>query len=190
MERNQQSSTLNESESPEHQAWEEIRELIDGEDSPLVISTSDVEEFLFVDTTTQNLFHEQQRIVEDWISSPGAAPHAMILMDVSQPADSRIFLRGNSSNPGDLVPRQFLRVLTRGNRVPFQQGSGRLELARSIASRENPLTARVLVNRLWMHHLVPDWFERLAILVFGESLRHILIYWIFWRGNSWNMIGR
>jgi hypothetical protein len=50
------------------------------------------------------------------------------------------------------VPRQFLEVLAGEKRQPFQQGSGRLELARAIASKDNPLTARVLVNRLWLHH--------------------------------------
>jgi hypothetical protein len=50
------------------------------------------------------------------------------------------------------VPRQFLEVLSGLNRQPFQNGSGRLELARAIASPDNPLTARVMVNRIWMHH--------------------------------------
>src|SRR5207302_3388170 len=54
--------------------------------------------------------------------------------------------------PGEEVPRQFLQVLSRETRRPFEHGSGRLELAQAIASTNNPLTARVLVNRVWMHH--------------------------------------
>jgi hypothetical protein len=50
------------------------------------------------------------------------------------------------------VPRQFLSLIAGEDREPFRDGSGRLELARSIASAGNPLTARVLVNRVWEHH--------------------------------------
>jgi hypothetical protein len=48
------------------------------------------------------------------------------------------------------VPRQFLEVLSGQDRQPFQNGSGRLELAEDIVSRDNPLTARVMVNRVWL----------------------------------------
>ena len=132
--------------------WEELRQLLMGMDSPLTLTMDDVEEFLFVDATTQKQLHEQQRLVTDWVGSPGAAPHAMALEDERSPTDSHIFIRGNASNPGELAPRQFLAALTRGDRQPFQHGSGRLELARAIASADNPLTARVLVNRVWMNH--------------------------------------
>jgi hypothetical protein len=75
----------------------------------------------------------------------------MILADDPVPYDPRIFLRGNPNRVGDNVPRRFLDVLNASKR-PFSNGSGRLELARSIARRDNPLTARVFVNRVWMHH--------------------------------------
>lgn len=133
-------------------AGDEIRQRLLDPAAPLAVGLDDVEEFLFVDTTTQNLFHAQQRNIEDWIASPGAAPHAMVLEDSPVSAPARIFIRGNASNPGAVVPRRFLALFSRGERSPFDQGSGRLELARAIANRQNPLTPRVLVNRVWMHH--------------------------------------
>ncbi len=132
--------------------WEELRQLLFGDESPTVIRLTEVEEFLFVDTTTQNQLHDQQRQVEDWVASAGAAPHAHVLIDAAVPVNPHVFVRGNASNPGIVVPRQFLEALTRGERHPFQNGSGRLELARAIADRSNPLTARVLVNRVWQQH--------------------------------------
>jgi hypothetical protein len=68
-------------------------------------------------------------------------------------ADMRVHLRGNPATLGAEAPRRFLAILAGGEGpAPFQQGSGRLELARAIASPDNPLTARVLVNRVWERH--------------------------------------
>jgi hypothetical protein len=53
---------------------------------------------------------------------------------------------------GPAVPRQVLEVLSPEDRKPFADGSGRLDLAKAIASKDNPLTARVMVNRVWMYH--------------------------------------
>src|SRR5262249_2536776 len=65
-----------------------------------------------------------------------------------------VLIRGNEKTPGAKVPRRFLTVLG-GDRSTFQHGSGPLELARAIAPSDNPLTVRVMVNRIWAHHFGP-----------------------------------
>ena len=79
----------------------------------------------------------------------GNVAGAMTLVDAPAPEPARIFIRGNKEDPGPEVPRRFLAVLSRAERAPFERGSGRLDLAMSIASRDNPLTARVMANRVW-----------------------------------------
>ena len=88
----------------------------------------------------------------------GAPAKAMVLVDRSTPREPRIFQRGDPNNKGKKVPRQFLGFLESEERIPYTEGSGRLEMAQSIASDTNPLTPRVWVNRVWGHlmgsHLV------------------------------------
>jgi mono/diheme cytochrome c family protein len=83
---------------------------------------------------------------------PGAPARAMVLEDVLKPKDSPVFIRGEAGNKGPIVPRRFLEVLSGPNRPAYTNGSGRLQLAYAIANKDNPATARVLVNRLWLHH--------------------------------------
>ncbi len=83
---------------------------------------------------------------------PGSPAQAMVLNDAPRPVEPHILKRGNPNNRGPAVPRRFLAVLSGPERKPFTQGSGRLELAQAIAARDNPLTARVMVNRIWLHH--------------------------------------
>jgi len=66
--------------------------------------------------------------------------------------DVPMHLRGNPASPGQVVPRRFLSVLSAGEPALFKQGSGRRELAEAIFRDAAPLTARVLVNRVWKHH--------------------------------------
>ncbi|HEX4946715.1 MAG TPA: DUF1553 domain-containing protein, partial [Blastocatellia bacterium] len=69
-----------------------------------------------------------------------------------QGADARLHRKGDLKNLGDVVPRGFLQILG-GARLPANhKGSGRLELAGWIADAKNPLTARVIINRIWQHH--------------------------------------
>jgi hypothetical protein len=69
-----------------------------------------------------------------------------------EPKALRVHIRGSADNLGDEAPRRFMEVLCTSEPQPFQQGSGRLELAAAIASADNPLTGRVIVNRLWQQH--------------------------------------
>jgi hypothetical protein len=66
--------------------------------------------------------------------------------------DVPVHLRGSYARLGKVVPRRFPTVLAGEHQSPITKGSGRLELAQWIASKDNPLTARVIVNRLWQHH--------------------------------------
>lgn len=77
---------------------------------------------------------------------------SMPLFESDKPFDPYVFERGSQGRRGPKVPRQFLEVVAGPDRQPFSKGSGRLELARAIATSDNPLTARVFVNRVWLHH--------------------------------------
>jgi len=67
-------------------------------------------------------------------------------------ADMNLAIRGDLRKPGPVVPRRFLFALAGPDRTPWTKGSGRLQLAEAIASSSNPLTSRVIVNRIWQHH--------------------------------------
>ncbi|HEY7307912.1 MAG TPA: PSD1 and planctomycete cytochrome C domain-containing protein [Gemmataceae bacterium] len=66
--------------------------------------------------------------------------------------DVAMQIRGNPAKPGPVVPRRFLAVLSADAPKPFEQGSGRLGLARALVTEGAPLSARVIVNRVWKHH--------------------------------------
>ena len=80
---------------------------------------------------------------------PGGPVHAMTVRDVPRPVNSFVQIRGDAGNRGDQVPRHFLTVLD-SEKSPFpSDNSGRLALAEHIVGPDNPLTARVYVNRIW-----------------------------------------
>ncbi|MBI1839950.1 MAG: DUF1553 domain-containing protein [Verrucomicrobia bacterium] len=107
---------------------------------------------LFDTPAQQKLRALQRKIDELDATHEGAPPRAMALIENASPHDPHVFRRGNPGNTGEAVPRQFLEVVSGKNRKPFQKGSGRLEMAEAVAGRNNPLTARVWVNRVWTYH--------------------------------------
>ncbi len=107
----------------------------------------------YFERATREAIWTLQADVDRWLrQSPSAHRVAVVLEDRATLREPHVFRRGNPANPGDEVPRRFLSVITGPEAPPFAKGSGRLELARHITDPDNPLTARVWVNRLWMHH--------------------------------------
>jgi hypothetical protein len=95
-----------------------------------------------------------QQLNEFKLTANNGLVRAMAVEDAAKPTNSPLFPRGNPPTQGQttIIPRRFLEILS-PSKTPFSdKESGRLELAEAIASKENPLTARVLVNRVWMYH--------------------------------------
>ncbi|MDF1738721.1 MAG: PSD1 and planctomycete cytochrome C domain-containing protein [Verrucomicrobiales bacterium] len=96
---------------------------------------------------------KKQGVFDKFIADAQMDPDkAIILTDAENIRKQRIFVRGAPGRQGDEAPRRFLTFGKDVEPVAFTKGSGRLELAQQIASPDNPLTARNIVNRVWMWH--------------------------------------
>jgi len=126
-----------------------LRALLGAEGTPLVVTAGEGMRIAKRDEQTEHR-RRKMLVTKHLAEAPGAPPHAMVLVDRERPHDSRILLRGNPGRPGDVVKRR-LPMLLGGAEMPAGS-SGRLELARAIASADNPLTPRVVVNWVWTHH--------------------------------------
>ncbi|MGV3772865.1 MAG: DUF1553 domain-containing protein [Verrucomicrobiales bacterium] len=135
----------------ENEHEETLRQTLFAEGAPANLPTGEIPRLFDVPTAQKN--RALQRKVEELDAThPGAPPRAMAMQDNSSPHNPRIFVRGNPRNPGAEVPRQMLSIVSTEHRKPFEKGSGRLELAEAIANKDNPLTARVIVNRVWTQY--------------------------------------
>ncbi|MCB9907611.1 MAG: DUF1549 domain-containing protein [Planctomycetes bacterium] len=100
---------------------------------------------------------DQERLLADLLARfddrGRALPKNRLAMGVSEgePRDIAVLERGELDRPGEVVPRNMPQVLRSPDAPPIRAGSGRLELATWIASADNPLTARVWANRVWLH---------------------------------------
>lgn len=125
--------------------------LFDIGSAPTAYSAENILQTTDRDLTTK--IQKASRVVTDfWATHPHAPPRAMSVKDRVPSHDVSIFIRGNSRRRGDVAPRQFPQVLVAASKGRFTDGSGRRELAEAIVDPSNPLTARVIVNRVWQHH--------------------------------------
>ena len=134
---------------PEREA---LRLALRGNGSPTDIP---IEDFWWIQNegdsnVMKGLKWQYDAVMRDW-SARGGPEHAMVVEDARALRPAFVFRRGNQHDRGDRVPRRFLSALP--GPTEFGNGSGRLELARAIATSANPLTARVFVNRVWGHLL-------------------------------------
>ena len=83
---------------------------------------------------------------------PPQYPFLQVIRDLEKPRVQRLHVRGDRNNLGPEVPARFVSVLCEGEPKKFATGTGRLELAEAIADPKNPLTPRVMVNRIWQAH--------------------------------------
>ena len=125
-----------------------LREAVHSDDSPAKLSDGDVNRVMDV-KGKEGIRSRKRKFDELEGEHPGAPNRAMVLLDNASPHNPRIFRRGNPGMKGDTVPRRFIAALSHGERKSFVEGSGRLEMAKAIADPANPLTARVMVNRVW-----------------------------------------
>ena len=135
-------------------ASESLRLVLYGPTSPCEVPDQGiVHTEIYFDSGITTALWKLQGEVDRWIvKSKTPARFALALTDRPVPVTSRVLLRGNSLNKGEEAPRRFLSLLAGEKRQSFQHGSGRLELANAIIDPANPLTARVMVNRVWAHH--------------------------------------
>ncbi|WP_063816400.1 PSD1 and planctomycete cytochrome C domain-containing protein [Pedosphaera parvula] len=132
---------------------EQVRQLMYANGSPMLLDDQRLNAFINRENKLRNKRDELEKAVTELlVSHPGSPARASVLEDTEKPKDSVVFIKGNPGNRGPQVQRHFLTILSGDDCPPFRDGSGRLELAKDIASRNNPLTARVMVNRIWLHH--------------------------------------
>jgi len=121
-----------------------------GKDGPLAINDSDLENFLAPEQRLQLL---SLRNTRDEAKKNAPLQYAVAHSYAENSSeDLKVYVRGNPSRQREVAPRRFLRVLAGEDRAHFSEGSGRRQLAEAIASADNPLTGRVMVNRVWQNH--------------------------------------
>ena len=131
---------------------ESLRQVLIAKASPLRFPTEQIRSprIIPANDPSSAKINEVVKLIKE---HPGAPPRPMVFSDAPKPVDGHVYVRGNPAIAGPEAPRQFISVLRDVAPEPFpKDSSGRLELALAITSRDNPLTPRVIVNRIWAWH--------------------------------------
>jgi hypothetical protein len=136
--------------SDDHEA---LRQVLYAANSPVMVSRQEaILNYLYDAPINTEIFKRRGAINAHLADTAHGPVRAHTVVDLPTLNEPRILMRGNPTRPGRRVTRHFLTALAGESPPPFTLGSGRLELARAIANPDNPLTARVVVNRVWAHH--------------------------------------
>lgn len=137
-------------EAIDKQAEELLKDIVDDNKAPCSVPKDQVDKLASAERRKMN--DELKKELEERKKQVGEKyPIAHSIKDGAV-KNLQVYRRGNYKDLGEDSPRKFLDILSSGEAKPFSQGSGRLELAQQIASEQNPLTARVIVNRVWQEH--------------------------------------
>ncbi len=172
---------------------EQVRLVMHSPKSPLYLSTRDARVFSLIGGAQVRNFENRvyAKIYTLETTHPGSPARAMVLEDAPRPRDSAVLIRGERGRRGDVAPRQFLQILSKEAPKKLTTGSGRIDLAEAIADRNNPLTARVIVNRIWAKHFgeglvrtISDFGLRAEPPTHPELLDHLATYFM---DNGWSI---
>ena len=180
-----------------HNSWKKamdeinksINAFLEEEAKKLKVNRKEVEKSLTLDAKNKisNLRNELETLKKSEPEKPGNA-HAL---NDSGTADMNIALRGDLRKKGEIAPRKFIEIIGGKSRPKYSIGSGRLELAMSVVDKKNPLTSRVMVNRIWGWHFgnglvrTPSNFG-----VIGEAPTHSeLLDWLSYKfiNEGWSL---
>lgn len=141
-----------------HNSWKKaiddinnnINSFLDNESKKLKINRKQIEKSLDEKSKKKivALRDELEGLKNREPQKPGSA-HAL---NDSGNSDMHIALRGDLRKKGEIAPRRFIEIVGGKSRPKYSIGSGRLELAKSVINKNNPLTSRVIVNRIWGWH--------------------------------------
>jgi len=133
---------------------EGLRQVLSGVGSPQKIPLDQFSNLhLFPDRKSQGLLNPfYEKLQKAKAEASAELAQALVLYDAKDLVEARVFRRGNPARPAQTVPRRFLRSFDYVTDETFDHESGRRQLAEAIVAPENPLTARVIVNRVWQHH--------------------------------------
>ena len=127
-----------------------INEFLDRTASELKVNRKEIETKMS-ETARQNLQALRQQLdrIRKALPPKPATAHGL---GESGNGDMHIAIRGDLRKKGPVAPRGFLEIISGPQRPHFTEGSGRKQLAEAVTAPGNPLTARVLVNRIWLQH--------------------------------------